>query len=228
MRSARALLAPSLFDRGVWPYRASASSSVGRPMKPYRGKATHRVSCGECCGCPPICRPETREKGRKPSFRCRACGYSDGAIGRLVPALRDPILPGARDVGLRLVLQLAPKVPKTNFDQEVFPPVSRRPSAWCRSNRSRRWRCGRRRHVRNQLFDLRSYKQDAERLQVQLAVDPRLKVACFPILFERFMAVLVRNLRPEILVMQPAQNWDRQRATDSLDGTRDRRVLVQR
>ena len=40
--------------------------------------------------------------------------------------------------------------------------------------------------------------------------------------------VPVGNLRSEILVMQPAQNWDRQRATDSLDGTRDRRVLVQR
>ena len=41
-------------------------------------------------------------------------------------------------------------------------------------------------------------------------------------------AVPVGNLRPEILVVQSAQNWHRQRATDSLDGTRDRRVLVQR
>jgi hypothetical protein len=40
--------------------------------------------------------------------------------------------------------------------------------------------------------------------------------------------VPVGNLCSEILVMQPAQNWDRQRATDSLDGTRDRRVLAQR
>ena len=40
-------------------------------------------------------------------------------------------------------------------------------------------------------------------------------------------AVPVGNLRPEILVMQPAQNWHRKRATDSLDTTRDRRVLVQ-
>ena len=40
--------------------------------------------------------------------------------------------------------------------------------------------------------------------------------------------VPVGNLRSEILVVQSAQNWHRQRATDSLDGTRDRRVLVQR
>jgi hypothetical protein len=38
----------------------------------------------------------------------------------------------------------------------------------------------------------------------------------------------VGNLRSEILVVQSAQNWHRQRAADSLDGTRDRRVLVQR
>ena len=41
-------------------------------------------------------------------------------------------------------------------------------------------------------------------------------------------AVPVGNLRPEILVMQPAQNWHRQRATDGLDSTWDWRVLVQR
>ena len=40
--------------------------------------------------------------------------------------------------------------------------------------------------------------------------------------------VPVGNLRPEILVMQPAQNWHRQRATDGLDSTWDWRVLVQR
>jgi hypothetical protein len=40
--------------------------------------------------------------------------------------------------------------------------------------------------------------------------------------------VPVGNLRSEILVVQPAQNWHRQRATDGLDGTRDRCVLVQR
>jgi hypothetical protein len=40
--------------------------------------------------------------------------------------------------------------------------------------------------------------------------------------------VPVGNLRSEILVVQSAQNWHRQRATDSLDSTRDRRVLVQR
>jgi hypothetical protein len=40
--------------------------------------------------------------------------------------------------------------------------------------------------------------------------------------------VPVGNLRSEILVVQSAQNWHRQRVTDSLDGTRDRRVLVQR
>jgi hypothetical protein len=48
----------------------------------------------------------------------------------------------------------------------------------------------------------------------------------------RYRAVLsdvpVGNLRSEILVVQSAQNWHRQRATDSLDSTRDRRVLVQR
>jgi hypothetical protein len=47
-----------------------------------------------------------------------------------------------------------------------------------------------------------------------LAIDPR--------------TVPVGNLRPEILVMQPAQNWHRQRATDGLDSTWDWRVLVQR
>jgi hypothetical protein len=41
-------------------------------------------------------------------------------------------------------------------------------------------------------------------------------------------AVPIGNLRSEILVVQSAQNWHGQRATDSLDGTRDRRVLVQR
>src|SRR5260221_4618839 len=40
--------------------------------------------------------------------------------------------------------------------------------------------------------------------------------------------VPVGNLRPEILVVQSAQNWHRQRATDGLDSTRDRRVLLQR
>jgi len=38
--------------------------------------------------------------------------------------------------------------------------------------------------------------------------------------------VPVGNLRSEILVVQSAQNRHRQRETDSLDGTRDRRVLV--
>jgi hypothetical protein len=41
-------------------------------------------------------------------------------------------------------------------------------------------------------------------------------------------AVPVGNLRSEILVVQPAQNWHRQRATGSLNRTRDRRVLLQR
>jgi hypothetical protein len=36
------------------------------------------------------------------------------------------------------------------------------------------------------------------------------------------------ELRSEILVVQSAQNWHRQRSTDGLDGKRDRRVLVQR
>ena len=39
--------------------------------------------------------------------------------------------------------------------------------------------------------------------------------------------VPVGNLRPEILVVQSAENWHRERATDPLDGTRDGRVLVQ-
>ena len=39
--------------------------------------------------------------------------------------------------------------------------------------------------------------------------------------------VLVGNSRSEILVMQSAQNWHRQRATDGLDSARDRRILVQ-
>ena len=40
--------------------------------------------------------------------------------------------------------------------------------------------------------------------------------------------VPVGNLRPEILVVQSAQNWHRQHVTDGLDGTRKRRVLLQR
>src|SRR5260221_7641359 len=48
-------------------------------------------------------------------------------------------------------------------------------------------------------------------------------------LYRWFPSVVpVGNLRPDILVMQSAQNWHRQRATDSLDSTGDRRVLVQR
>ena len=43
-----------------------------------------------------------------------------------------------------------------------------------------------------------------------------------------FSIVPVGNLRSEILVMQSAQNWHRQRATDILNDTRDRRVLVRR
>jgi hypothetical protein len=42
------------------------------------------------------------------------------------------------------------------------------------------------------------------------------------------LLVPVGNLHSEILVVQSAQNWHRQRPTDSLDDTRDRRVLVQR
>jgi hypothetical protein len=55
----------------------------------------------------------------------------------------------------------------------------------------------------------------------------RIRAACVA-QSNRRGAVPVGNLRPEILVMQSAQNWHRQRATYSLDGTRDRRVLVQR
>jgi superfamily I DNA/RNA helicase len=60
--------------------------------------------------------------------------------------------------------------------------------------------------------------QDTNRLQasILLALKPNGK------------GVLVGNLRSEILVVQSAQNWHRQRATDSLDRTRNRRVLVQR
>jgi hypothetical protein len=39
--------------------------------------------------------------------------------------------------------------------------------------------------------------------------------------------VPVGNSRSDILVVQSAQNWHGQRLTDSLDGTRDRRVLLQ-
>ena len=44
----------------------------------------------------------------------------------------------------------------------------------------------------------------------------------------RTLPVPVGNLRSEILVVQSTQNWHCQGATDSLDGTRNRRVLVQR
>jgi hypothetical protein len=40
-------------------------------------------------------------------------------------------------------------------------------------------------------------------------------------------AVPVGNSRSDILVMQPAQNRHGQRLTDSLDGARDRRILLQ-
>ena len=40
--------------------------------------------------------------------------------------------------------------------------------------------------------------------------------------------VLIGNSSSEILVVQSAQNWRRQRPTVSLDGTRDRCILVQR
>jgi hypothetical protein len=52
-----------------------------------------------------------------------------------------------------------------------------------------------------------------------------IKTCCAP--YGR-LDVPVGNLRSEILVVQSAQNWHRQRTTDSLDGTRDWRVLVQR
>ena len=39
--------------------------------------------------------------------------------------------------------------------------------------------------------------------------------------------VPVGNSRSDILVMQSAQNWHGQRLTDCLDGTGDRRVLLQ-
>ena len=42
------------------------------------------------------------------------------------------------------------------------------------------------------------------------------------------ITVPVGNLRSEILMVQSAQNRHHQRATDSLNSTRDRRVLVQR
>ena len=44
----------------------------------------------------------------------------------------------------------------------------------------------------------------------------------------QLIVVPVGNLRSKILMMQSAQNWHRQRATESLNSTRDRRVLVQR
>src|SRR3989442_7658468 len=46
-------------------------------------------------------------------------------------------------------------------------------------------------------------------------------------LFQMIGTVPVGNLRSKILMMQSAQNWHRQRATESLNSTRDRRVLVQ-
>jgi hypothetical protein len=42
------------------------------------------------------------------------------------------------------------------------------------------------------------------------------------------LGVPVGNLRSEILVMQSAQNWRRQRAVHSLNGTRNGRVVVER
>jgi cyclophilin family peptidyl-prolyl cis-trans isomerase len=44
----------------------------------------------------------------------------------------------------------------------------------------------------------------------------------------KYTVAPVGNLCSEILMVQPAQNWHRQRATDSLDARWDRRVLLQR
>jgi hypothetical protein len=41
------------------------------------------------------------------------------------------------------------------------------------------------------------------------------------------VVVPVGNSRSDILVVQSAQNWHGQRLTDCLDGSRDRRVLLQ-
>jgi hypothetical protein len=41
------------------------------------------------------------------------------------------------------------------------------------------------------------------------------------------LRVLVGNSRSDVLVVQLAQNWHRQRLTDGLDGAGDRRVLLQ-
>jgi hypothetical protein len=64
------------------------------------------------------------------------------------------------------------------------------------------------------------------RVQVELLIGKALNAKWFS--GDAAAAVPVGNLRPEILVMQPAQNWHRQRATDGLDSTWDWRVLVQR
>jgi hypothetical protein len=48
------------------------------------------------------------------------------------------------------------------------------------------------------------------------------------VMFNPETSVPVGNLRSKILMVQSAQNRHRQRATDGLNGTRDRRVLVQR
>jgi hypothetical protein len=57
--------------------------------------------------------------------------------------------------------------------------------------------------------------------------DPDAKQAMLGIA-RNYVLVPVGNLHSEILVMQSAQNWHRQRATDRLDGTWDRCVLVER
>ena len=55
--------------------------------------------------------------------------------------------------------------------------------------------------------------------------DKKIKTNSAP---ENEAPVPIGNLRSEVLMVQSAQNWHRQRATHGLNGTWDRRVLVQR
>jgi hypothetical protein len=74
--------------------------------------------------------------------------------------IRDLLLHGPLDIGLRLGFQVAAKVLEAYVDQEVLPPVSRRPATGSRTGSGWRYdRRGRRVHVRrNDLLDVGTQK----------------------------------------------------------------------
>jgi hypothetical protein len=91
---------------------------------------------------------------------------SDCANYGVAPMICDPLLHGPLDIGLRLGFQVAAKVLEAHFDQEIFPPVSRRTAPGSRTSCGCRYdRHCRREHVsRNDLLDVGTQKRNAESL----------------------------------------------------------------